>query len=452
MRLKSTRLSLFAPEAHERVTPPRTLAEGESGMAHGIATWAAIGLAAKMLADLLYDDYRVRRAYKGASVRAPNEVGLAYVAMLATMVLVTWQIGPAPALLLAVVVRIVQIFNWHILLTANHSLLELCVATVMLRLLKEPEVLLSTVQVMAATVWMYAALQKWYHGEFIDGSYFYLASRRSGPGGIARLRWIVAAHNRDEAEADVRSQVYSRRLALVVVATEVLVPMVAIATSGTVFSVGALLLVALPVAVISKETNFLLTNAILAACFFVPLEPSLVWRVADDRLAASILIWFLVWPPVHAVLTRRFRFNTWKLGGWGMYATSYPGIQVIGPTGELLSAPATRPAIPFGMVLVCGACECQWLRDYARRGFFRWCHTSPAAGLLFSWSRRRGDRYVASRVVVWNTPDSALAAFELKDEHDAAEFTKYLASGASSLYGSSRESAATSLRSAVGVH
>jgi hypothetical protein len=155
---------------------------------------------------------------------------------------------------------------------------------------------------------------------------------------------------------------------------------------------------------------------------------------------------------VHAVLTKRLRFNTWKLAGWGMYATSYPGIQIVGVAGELLNVPAVRPAIPFGMAFVCGPCEWRWLRDYARREFFEWCHTAPAAGLVFSWMRRRGNRYVTRYVVVWNAPGAALATFDVEDADGSCAFREYLVSVAATLCGPQQERAAPLLHTAaVGV-
>jgi hypothetical protein len=41
-------------------------------------------------------------------------------------------------------------------------------------------------------------------------------------------------------------------------------------------------------------------------------------------LAQSFAIVIIVWPIVHIVLSTFFELNSWKLGGWGMYASTEP--------------------------------------------------------------------------------------------------------------------------------
>lgn len=42
------------------------------------------------------------------------------------------------------------------------------------------------------------------------------------------------------------------------------------------------------------------------------------------RIGLAFAALVLVWPPVHMVLTLTTELNSWKLGGWGMYATVHP--------------------------------------------------------------------------------------------------------------------------------
>ncbi len=42
------------------------------------------------------------------------------------------------------------------------------------------------------------------------------------------------------------------------------------------------------------------------------------------RLALAFALLVLVWPVAHMTLTKTTGLNSWKLGGWGMYATVHP--------------------------------------------------------------------------------------------------------------------------------
>jgi hypothetical protein len=45
---------------------------------------------------------------------------------------------------------------------------------------------------------------------------------------------------------------------------------------------------------------------------------------ARARLGLAFAVLILLWPLVHMTLTRVTGLNSWKLGGWGMYATTHP--------------------------------------------------------------------------------------------------------------------------------
>jgi hypothetical protein len=47
------------------------------------------------------------------------------------------------------------------------------------------------------------------------------------------------------------------------------------------------------------------------------------------RLAIGILVWVAAWPLGHRALVAAYDVNPWKLGGFAMYATAIPPIQVV---------------------------------------------------------------------------------------------------------------------------
>ena len=42
------------------------------------------------------------------------------------------------------------------------------------------------------------------------------------------------------------------------------------------------------------------------------------------RLYALVALMLLAWPPLHMLLVHQLGFSSWRLGGWGMYATPSP--------------------------------------------------------------------------------------------------------------------------------
>lgn len=74
-----------------------------------------------------------------------------------------------------------------------------------------------------------------------------------------------------------------------------------------------------------------------------------LWNVvAKRRLVHGLLVFLTVWPLAHMVLAHRYGLSSWKLCGWGMYATPRPktfGMDVFGrrPGGTNLE-PLTNPS------------------------------------------------------------------------------------------------------------
>jgi hypothetical protein len=392
-----------------------------------LAVWAATGLAAKMLADVLRRAYGFDRPGRIASATRSIETDLAYVLAFGIAVVVVRQIGLDAALLIAVVLRASAIVADRVVLPGNHSFLELYLAAVCLQLHQTPVALASVLQVAAVSVWALSAYQKLYHREYLSGIYYYTTLRSEGwrLGSWTSFVREVPRVQGDYGAFDPKALSFCRWMAVMVLVGETVPPLLAFALSGTVWSVLLLVGVALAVGVSSKESNFMLTNLLLSAVFLVPFEMSAFLQALRNPLVAVVVGLCAVWPLIHAVLSRHLRVSTWKLAGWGMYATHKPRVQVVLPGGELRPL---RGAIPARIVLEFGACRIGWVRDAIRRYFFRWDHKDAATGLAFRWYRMDGDRYLTHAVVVHNAAGAPVRTFEIADDAGAAAFTRYLSS------------------------
>ncbi|HYR11191.1 MAG TPA: hypothetical protein VEQ60_25650 [Longimicrobium sp.] len=391
-----------------------------------LAVWVATGLAAKILADVL------RRAY-GFSMPGrltsgtPIMTDVAYVIAYFIALVVVRQIGLDAALLVVIVLRASAIVADRVLLASNHGCLELYLAVVCLQLHENPVALASVLQVIAVAVWVYAAYQKAYQREYLDGTYFYLTMRDGWRLGTwaSYIRQVPRVQG-DYGAIDPAAKAFCRWLAVMVLIGETVPPLLAFGLNGTIWSVLLLLAVALPVGLSSSETNFMITNLLLAAAFLVPFEGSALMAGVGDPVVAVVVGMCLVWPPVHAALSRHLRFSPWKLAGWGMYSTQKPRVHAVLPGGELRLV--RGGAIPARIVQEFGAIRIGWARDAIRRYFFRWDFKEPAAALIFRWHRVDGERFVTHCVVSRNTAGAPVQTFEITDEASAAAFARHLSS------------------------
>ncbi|HEX8395546.1 MAG TPA: hypothetical protein VF665_24555 [Longimicrobium sp.] len=390
-----------------------------------LAVWAATGLAAKILADVLRRAYGFSTPGRFTSARGGIETDLAYLLAYGIALLVVRSIGLDAALLVAAVLRLAAVVGDRVVLASNHGCLELYLAVVCLQLHHDPVALASVLQVMAVSMWAYAAYQKAYHREYLDGTYFYL-----GMGHDWRLStWASRVRRVPKVEGDFgavdpAARAFCRWMAVLVLIGETVPPILGFALNGTVWGVLLLLAVALPVGLSSSETNFMITNILVALAFLVPFQGGAFRGALNEPLVAVIMALCLVWPPVHAALARYLGVSSWKLVGWGMYAMQKPLVHVVLPGGELVPL---RGAIPSRIVLEFGACRLGWVRDAIRRYYFRWDFVQPATGLSFRWIRLEASRYVTRAVVVQNAPGAPARTFDIVDEASAAAFTRHLA-------------------------
>jgi hypothetical protein len=392
-----------------------------------LAVWVATGLATKMLADVLRRAYGFDRPGRIASATRSIETDLAYVLAAGIAFVVVRQIGLDAALLIAIVLRASAIVADRVVLPGNHSFLELYLAGVCLQLHQTPTVLASVLQLAAVSVWVLSAYQKIYHREYLSGIYYYLSLRTEG-WRLGKWTSVVAEVPRiqgDHGTFDPRALSFCRWMGVMVLVGETVPPLLAFALNGTIWSVLLLIGVGLAVGVSSKESNFMLTNLLLAAVFLIPFDLSAFMGALRNPLVAVVVGLCAVWPLIHAVLSRHLRVSSWKLAGWGMYATAKPRVQVVLPGGELRPL---RGATPARIVLEFGACRIGWVRDAIRRYFFRWDHKDAATGLSFRWFRMDGDRYVTHAVVVQNAAGAPVRTFDITDEATAAAFKRHLSS------------------------
>lgn len=392
-----------------------------------LAVWAATGLAAKILADVLRRAYGFDRPGFITSARRSIETDLAYLIAYVIALLVVGQIGLEAALLVAIVLRIAAVVGDRVVLPGNHSYLELYLAVVCLQLHQTPVALASVLQVVGFAVWVLAAYQKLYQREYLDGTYYYFTLRSEG----WRLgRWTsfvrqVPVIEGDHGRIDPAALRFCRWLAALVLVGETVPPILAFTLNGTGWSVLLLVGVALAVGLSSKETNFMLTNLLLAAVFLVPFDASAFLAAVRHPVVAGVVGLCAVWPVIHAPLARHLRFSSWKLAGWGMYAMHKPRVDVVLPGGALSPL---RGSIPARIVLEFGACRIGRVRDAIRRYFFRWDFREPATGLAFRWYRLDGGRYVTSCVVCRNIAGAPVQTFRIVDEASAAAFARHLSS------------------------
>lgn len=392
-----------------------------------LAVWAATGLAAKMLADVLRRAYGFDRPGFVTSARRSIETDLAYVVAYAVALLVVRQVGLEAALLVAIVLRAAALVADRVVLPGNHSFLELYLAVVCLRLHETPVALASVLQVAGVAVWVLAAYQKVYQREYLDGTYFYLTLRREAwrLGTWTSFVRQVPRVEGDHGPVDPDALRFCRWMAIGVLAGESVPPLLAFALNGTPWSVALLAGVGLAVGLSSKETNFMITNLLLAAVFLVPFDAPAFLAALRDPAVAVVVGLCAVWPLVHAWLARHLRASSWKLAGWGMYAMHKPRVQVVLPGGELTPL---RGSIPARIVQEFGACRIGWVRDAIRRYFFRWDFTGPATGLVFRWYRLDGERYATHCVLCPNADGAPVQTFDIVDDASAAEFARHLSS------------------------
>lgn len=229
------------------------------------------------------------------------------------------------------------------------------------------------------SVWLYAGIQKLVHGHYLSGEV--LALHGLSPRGS--MHTLFAGLGLDPLAVDtdghVQIDLITRWAVLLaswsVVLLEGLLPLLAFwrktRRAAWMGLMGLLCMIALP----AEEYSFFCSASLCVAlglveCFWprvhsgLPSLPGPVpWpgtRLAS-QVAAAMLCLLCAWPPVHMALTVDGAVSSWRLGGWGMYATPHPHAHArvhVVPVGEPLAggfglhprlslAAAERPFTPI---------------------------------------------------------------------------------------------------------
>jgi hypothetical protein len=388
-----------------------------------ILAFVGVALSAKIFSDLIRRDFGNSPRHvlwHGVTVDAT------YVAILFASAAASAYLGPTVSVPVALLLRTGALLNSRILLAANHAVLEWLYLLVLWRLQDVPLAGASLLQALTTSVWIYAAVQKVYHREFLNGSYFYLVlqARRADARWPSLFRAVPRLRGYS-ALPEPTAAAFCRRLAVAVVAGECIFPIVAILASGTTVGYLTAIVAAFAIGYASRETNFMITNLVMSAVLTVPFDFALLLTATHDPVIAIIFLWFVLWPLCHAVVTRHCLICPWKLAGWGMYSVVLPRIALVDSTGHLAAAPRS---VAVSLVQLYGACRYHWLRSYVQRIFNRWHHDLPAAGFVLRRYVLRGDVYVTACVVLPSNSCTPVRAFELREQADADNLHFYLAS------------------------
>jgi hypothetical protein len=389
-----------------------------------VSTVICLAIAAKLVASAPRRDYGFSTRSAFASARTGTQVDAAYLIAVVVSGIAVSYAGVRAGLVFAILLQAGFIVGSRLVLPGNHDYLDLLVALLCLRLFDDPAGLAVALQLVTATVWIYAAFQKCYHNEFVDGSFFYVAlqenSRRKSRQWWTKYAPAIPPIEGFYGPSDPVGRSFCRRVAVLVVAAEILFPSLALVATNSAMRVGALLCLAVPIGLLTGETNFLITNLVLMLAFVYPFQVATLRGAIGDPVVLGILLWCAVWPPIHAVLTRYYRFTSWKLAGWGMFATCLPTVEIIDSRGEPVRSRGFN-SVQFAILSLCGYCRLHRLRKRVARAFFRLCRPGQVIGVLFRWYRCRGEECVTDCVLLLNTADAVTQRFCVSDPNSESE-------------------------------
>jgi len=291
-----------------------------------ITEWVAASLIAKTLSDNV--PLRARPGLPREFLRIALLVMLAFIAHESLFV----------AGAIAFIGRLVFLAGKQILTAINHMFLELIFLTVILVLRDEPHLMAAVLQPLVVSVWLFSVWQKLFHGEFADGTFFYCMFAADNLKGLRKRFIPVIQPSRDEAlfhEMSSEALKACRRMALACLGIE-LVPVAALLVSGGIVAALLMLVIAVCIGFMSNELSFMRTNIILSGLFLVPFQfADLVTAVQEFPAIAGLVSWAAAWPVLHAIVTRHFGISSWRLFGWGMYATTLPRAIEVVPEGVI---------------------------------------------------------------------------------------------------------------------
>lgn len=379
-----------------------------------VAAFIVTALTVKTLAD----------AVGKARGRVKADVAV-YVLGLAAVYLVAAD-SPATFVSVAILFRLAYLVERRVICAINHSFLELLLLVLILQLHDQPQSLIAILQLVIVSVWFYSVWQKIYQREFLNGAFLYVLMLTTHPA-ILKLALGLQGRSYESIErlegrfAKIDGDLlrFAKYLAFGVAAAEALVPLAAL-TGGPWAAVGMFLL-ALPVGLISGELSFMLTNMVIAVIFFIPFDPHAVWAVHTDPAVIVICAWLVAWPPIHAYVSRRLEFSSWRLFGWGMYATVEARVAAVTPAGDMHQASRTNDLGPWIMSGF-GASRVGFLRRFAWKKYFDSDAADHRVAAVLSSYAIIADRLVSRCVVCDPSPsieDGRMSRYEVHD--DASE-------------------------------
>ena len=395
-------------------------------MTEDIAQFVGAFLIAKTLSDALM---RVR-----GPIRLPALARFSMRIMEMTLLVFVTSAAPAAVLPLAIVFRIGYFVAGRLIMAINHSLLEFLMLLIIYRLWAKPAALVAVMQIGLVSVWIYSVFQKLYHAEFVNGLFFYTLMQRQPWFSRLVFLWRGAAKpaiqfGKYVTRIDPLSRHAVRRMAWVVVIMELVTPLFGLRFSGSVVAVVVMGGLAMMVGVATRELSFMMTNIIVAPLFLVPFDKDAFWSGAVDPLVCVILVWMFTWPLLHAVLARSLRFSSWRLFGWGMYATQIPSILTINGRGEILDAEDSiadvQRELAATLVKGFGACRIRCIRGFAWKAFFRIAGRESLKGAILCWYRLEGD-WLISHCAAFRRGASEFTLFEIRDEKSEQEFKRFV--------------------------
>lgn len=380
-----------------------------------VAEWVGAFIAAKVVIEALWDVIVFGKSnFVTFPIRENLWKVIAYSVGLALVAASIHRDLPV-VLPLAIAFRAAQMASRRFLVIPNHCFLEFLVLVIYWALPDDPILLTTFLQLVTCSVWVLSAVHKLYDGEVIDGSFFYFTDRHiTGPRKVRHVGFW------GPIDAEVLRS--ARRWAALVLAAEIVVPIVGLWFAGTAFGLLAMFALATSVALSSREYNFLLTNLALVSTFAVVPDLSALQRLGIPGYLLAA--WCLLWPLVHAALSHRLQFSPWRLFGWGMFSRIYPRLYIVSPEGKL-DIPVVRPSsldtaakeTAFFTMLAFGQCRVNPLRRHASRQFHREVCTTPAVAIVMRWHRLRAGQRMSEFCFIAN---DAAATTTTLFVHDAA--------------------------------
>jgi hypothetical protein len=315
----------------------------------------------------------------------------------------------------------------HLFSLINHVFVEFLLLIVVAVMANDPVTLLSVLQVMVVTVWAYSVWQKLFHGQFLDGTVMYwlfamqVSRSRLVRALIPDLRPLQPGYTPLIPSALRRCRLMARSALF----GEAVMPLLAFALSGSPLAVVCLLALAIPVGVFSTEDDFMVTNVILSFAFLARFDPGHLTAVfITQPIVAAILAWGLLWPLIHPFVMRRLGISSWRMFGYGMYASIQWNAFEITRVGDIRPFRGARVNVLSGF----GASRSPLIRNLALSICFGRSVSLPEDVIGFCIRRRYrvADTLVSQQTII--VPGRDPVVFDIRDAAGHRAFLEHIVS------------------------